>query len=335
MTAHVTDLTIDSSTPELSVILVTPGKYESIRKTTVHVSKQTAVDKVQLVILSPFPLDQFGLNQADFGPLKHVKYVHIQKWEGTGHARGTAIRAATAPVIAIAEDHSFPRPTWAENLIKAHQLDYDAIGPQICNANPATGMSWANMLIAYGNWYCIGRGTIDDLPGHNSSYKRAVLMAYGEKLEEMFERESFLHKDLKSKNRPLYIEPDAQTDHMNVSRWGPSLSLRFNAGRVFASSRAANGKWGIGKKLVYVAAAPLFPIIHLRDVLKYVKRGNGQVKLFPNVLPACMLNLVAGAVGEQLGYLFGEGNARRTLAEAEFTRPQDITSSDRQAVFAA
>ena len=46
---------------------------------------------------------------------------------------------------------------------------------------------------------------VDYLPGHNSSYKRDVLLGYGDRLESMMESETVLHWDLRAKGHRLYL----------------------------------------------------------------------------------------------------------------------------------
>src|SRR5437588_133855 len=82
----------------------------------------------------------------------------------------------------------------AQALLAAHRGPWAAVGPVVRNANPSTSVSWADFLIGYGPW-CdpAPAGDLDHLPGHNSSYKRAILLDYGSELEGLLEAESVLH----------------------------------------------------------------------------------------------------------------------------------------------
>ena len=128
----------------------------------------------------------FPQKTAELRPIHHdlrdfssVKVVPIDSAASVARANAAGIRAATSSVVALTEDHSFPDPEWAENLIKAHEQPWAAVGPAVRNANPATAVSWADFFIGYGPWAePISAGTVDFLPGHNSSYKRAVLLEY-------------------------------------------------------------------------------------------------------------------------------------------------------------
>ena len=55
----------------------------------------------------------------------------------------TAVVAATAPIVALTENHCFPDPDWAEKLVAAYDGDYAGVAPAIGNANPETTLSWA------------------------------------------------------------------------------------------------------------------------------------------------------------------------------------------------
>jgi len=101
----------------------------------------------------------------------------------SNRSRVAGIRAATAPIVALAEDHSFPDPDWADALITAHQARFAVVGPVLRNANPRSMLSWANLLLEYAPWL---EGTpgqeMKDLPGHNSAYRRDLLLAFGEEI---------------------------------------------------------------------------------------------------------------------------------------------------------
>ncbi len=56
---------------------------------------------------------------------------------------------ASAPVVALVEDHAYPAPGWAEGIIDAHKNGWAAVGPVMANANPHGLMSWVNLLIEY------------------------------------------------------------------------------------------------------------------------------------------------------------------------------------------
>src|SRR5262245_35469354 len=162
--------------PDLSVILLTPDNFESIRRTISCLLLQTAKDRMEIVIVAPSAKalnpDASLLQQFE----KH-NVVEIGRIESIGSAYAAGVRQASSAVIALSEEHSFPQKGWAEALLLAHKGPWAAVGPVIGNANPENLISWADLYIGYGGWLePIEEGIVNHLPGHNSSYKRDLLL---------------------------------------------------------------------------------------------------------------------------------------------------------------
>lgn len=319
-----------ATTPELSVVLITSDNYASIRKTIGYLQKQTIQSEIELVIVAPSQ-SALKLKADDLSGFRQYQVVEIGTVVSLGRAYAAGIRAAQSSVVALGEDHCFPEPAWAEALVQAHHQPYAAVGPAFRNANPSTAVSWADMLIAYSQWMdpMIGQ-TMNFLPGHNSSYKRDILLSYGDRLEEMLESETLLHWDLRSQGYELYLEPRAKTAHTNFAQFWPWLSVQFRAGRIFAGERAQVEQWPWAKRWVYTAASPLIPFVRMVRVLQAVGKGDRkQVKTAFGTLPMTMLGLIIDGAGQMVGYGFGYGQALQDYAEAEFHRELYLAESDK------
>ena len=183
------------SEPLLSVVVVTDA-YDTIRKTVRHLRAQTIADGIELVVVAAGREEALGLDAAELSELHSHRVVRVDDIQSLSWARAPGIRVARAPIVALAESHCFPEPEWAERLLAAHEQGWAAVGPAIYNANPATAVSWINLLIDYGPWLGPTEGgEIDDLPGHNSAYRRELLLEYGWRLEKMLEAETIMHDD--------------------------------------------------------------------------------------------------------------------------------------------
>ena len=304
----------DAHEPKMSVIIVTPDSYGTIRKTMKCLWAQTIRDQLEIVVVAP---STNGLGaEAELKDFNCIRFVEVGPMNSSAAARAAGVREATAPVIALAEDHSFPEPQWAETLIEAHRGPWAAVGPAMANANPQSALSWANLAIEYGQWLDpVPRGPVDHLPGHNSSYKRDVLLAYGSQLEAMLDAESVLHWNLRAKGHQLYLESSARTFHVNYSLVLPTIPLRFFGGRLFAASRSRG--WPTLRRFIYAVASPLIPFVRMRRILRDLHRA-GQLQL--RSLPLLAIALTSDAVGEMIGYLSGSGNAMARLTAMEFHR---------------
>jgi len=315
-------------TPLLSVVLATPGRFDTIRNTVHCLLAQSIKERIELIIVTP-SRERFEVDENDVSDFFGYKIVGLPGMNSVGAANAMGVRAATAPVVALCEDHSFPEPGWAEALIKAHTGDYAAVGPVIKNANPKTLVSWADLLVAYAPWIdSTPSGESDHLPGHNSSYKKEVLLSYGSELEKMMASESVLHWDLRQKGYRLYIEANAKTAHTNFSLFSSWIKSKFHSGRVFGSARVH--AWPSWKRLVFTVASPLIPIVRLWKIIFLMPGSRQTVGVFLKVIPVMIAGLSFSALGEMTGYAFGPGNSIDILSYYEFHRTRHQCEADHE-----
>ena len=302
--------------PQLSVILVTDG-LELVGEVLTHLQAQTTRDEIELVLVTPRGSVDGNVSQELEG-FHSARVINADTRASAPAARAAGIAAARAPVIVMSETHCFPAPNWGQALIEAHRGPWAAVGPEIDNENPDRPGSWANLFVDYATWIApASRGPAEDLPGHNSSYKRDLLLAYGEELPRMLESESILHWDLRSQGHRLYTETRAKVRHRNITRVMPALVEHFHNGRCFGGLRARN--WHPLRRALYVAASPLVPVIRLRRILREARRSN-RPDILPGALPMMVSSLLAHAAGELTGYAIGSGEAARAMVTYELDR---------------
>jgi len=317
-----------SNLPEMSVVIVTPDDYETIRKVIKCLHAQTVRDRLQLIIVAP-SAETLVVDPQELKDFFQYRVVGVGKIGSIASGSAAGLRQADAPLVAFVEEHSYPNPEWAEALIKAHQQPWAAVGPVMRNANPERLTSWVDFLIHYGRWLDPApAGPIDHLPGHNSSYKRSILLGYGPALEDMIEAESVLHWDLGAKGYRLYLEPAAKVSHLNFERFSSWMSAQFYSGRLFATSRAK--RWSPLRRLIYIGGALLIPAVRLWRTLRHLRRSKKEYHLFPQILPVLILGLVINAVGEMAGLLWGAGNVKERMDDLEFHRERHLNRGDRK-----
>ncbi len=311
---------------EMSVVIVTSDRYETIRKTVGCLRAQSVRDRLELVIVAP-SAEQLGLAERELEDFARFRVVEVGPISSIARAYAAGIRQASAPVVVLSEDHSFPDAGWAEALITRHRQPWAAVGPAVRNANPDGLVSWADFLLGYGAWADpTSPGEVGTLPGHNSSYKRAILMEYDRDLEAMLEAECVLHWDLKARDRRLFLESAARTAHTNFGRFRPWLPYLVHAGRVFAAARAR--RWPLTRRLLFAAGAPLIPLVRLWRIRREIRLPGRPVHLWPRIVPTLAVGLALDAVGQMLGYALGAGDAGRKLSPFEFHRDRHVAARD-------
>lgn len=309
--------------PAMSVVVITPDRYATIRKTIKHLRAQKVSGSLEILIVAP-SASKLDLDEAEMRSFHSYNIVEVGHMSSTARARAKGARQTSARIVAFAEDHAFPAPGWAEALIARHLEAWAAVGPVMTNANPRSITSWANLLIEYAQWLDPTEGgEREHLPGHNCSYKREILLAYGDRLEAMMDAESILHWDLRAKGHKLYLEPKARTFHQNFTARTPSLTLRFNGGRLFASSRAQG--WSLWRRALFACASPLIPLLRCQRIARELLKPGRPRHLLPRLLPVLLVGLVFDGAGEMTGYAFGPGGAMAKLSDMEFHRERYMT----------
>jgi len=321
-----------SNAPEMSVVVVSLSSYQRIRRTIAALRAQTAMRRLEIVVVAP-SREVLDLNEADLGEFCSFQVVEVGAIRSTGGAIAAGFQRAHAPVVAYAEEHSYPVPTWAEALLLAHKKPWAAVGAAIVNANPGTVISWANLFTDFGPSVAPAlAGVTSRLAWHHTSYKRDLLSVYKpEELQSYLETEGFLHQALEDRGYQLYFEPAAKSNHVNVSTILSLIRCEFVGGRLFGAARARHNNWSIARRVLYVLGSPLVPVLRLRRTLRDVRRAGRFETLFPRILPSMVTALVAHCIGEIAGYALGAGDAAWQRVPCELNRCEFLTKSEQKA----
>lgn len=305
-----------------------PERVATVRRSLDALAAQDVRDRVELVFVSPAETLDLPDYVPEFWGWQHVR---IPRLDSTSEARAAGIRHARADVVVLTEDHSFATPGWAAALIDAHREDWSAVGPAMLNANPATAVSWSNLAIEYGPWlHPAPGGAATHVAGHNASYKRDVLLQYGDALGAMMEAESVLHWDLQRRGHRVAVAPGARIRHENFSRLLPALCVKFNLGRMFAANRAAG--WPLWKHALYAAGSPALPFVRTARALRDLRRARATRPAA--VLATTLFSLLAAnAAGEFVGYAIGAGRSMQWLTRHEFDRKVYLTPRDQALMY--
>ncbi|MEQ1693369.1 MAG: hypothetical protein ABMA00_18905 [Gemmatimonas sp.] len=290
--------------PLLAIVLIT-DRLSTIRRVLEHLQRQTRRDAVELVIAHTpdVPID---VSTEAFAGLAAVRLVPVASLFPMANARAAVVRAATAPFVFLGETHSFAHPTFVEELLRAHDGTCDIVVPGFGNANPGNALSWAAFLADYGAWlHDQTPGFITGGPIWNVAYSRAALRDADDVLEAALGHGTILGIRLRARGRRFRFAPAARIDHANVATPREWVHERFLSGLLVAAHRRTD--WSLARRLAYVAAAPLIPLVTLSRIRRPFaiawKQGilpNGTA--FALVIGACIRT-----VGEVVGYVTTPG----------------------------
>ena len=228
-------------------------------------------------------------------------------------ARARGMLAASAPLAVIGETHCYPQPGWARAMLAAG-AEWDAVGPQIVNANPRTGLSWANLTIDYGPFLRPAQGESDVLPGQNAAVRTALLQPYRDELADWMRMPYLFFARLRAEGARLFVEPAARSAHLNVTDRRAWLNERFGAGRTFASDRSAS--WSRRRRTLYTLGSPAIPVLRSGRALRDLRRAGGPL----GAVPPLLTGLLASGLGEAVGYAVGSKEGLPTIFVTELDR---------------
>jgi hypothetical protein len=291
-----------NGSPELSVLLPTDS-FETVEKILACLRAQPRASRLEVVFVTP---SGAGLEDGDarVHGFAGVRVIEVPDVASLPRARARALRAASAPLVLFAETHAYPNAEYLDRLVEAHAGPWPVVGPAIGNANPGSLMSWASLLMDYGRWVEAEQsGPIEDVPGHNSVYKRDLLLELDD-LDELMTADAIMHAELRARGHELYLEPAARVDHLNVSQLRWALVERFESGRTFAGMRSRS--WGLAHRLAYALGSPLIPLVRFRRIRLYLRRCRDAPSML-RLGPALALALAVSAFGEFVGYVVGRG----------------------------
>lgn len=314
--------------PAMSVVLVTPDRFATIRRTVRFLRAQTVRPRLELILVGPSG-DGLAEHEArELDGFFSVQQLAVGPIDNVDRAAARGIARAAAPIVALVEDHAFPDAGWAEALIDAHRGPWAAVGSVVLNANPESPLSWTNLILAYGFWTePVTGGETAHVSRHNISFKREVLAEFGDGLEALMGRDGGLLQRLQQRGHRFYLEPAARIYHANPSLLASTVELRFNGGRLYGATRARTENWSATRRLLYVAGSPLIPVMRGRPLFRKVLAARGPKSA--GLYPAFLMGLALDGLGQAVGYALGPGDTARRLADFEVDRLRHVTGRDR------
>jgi glycosyltransferase involved in cell wall biosynthesis len=221
--------------------------------------------------------------------------------------RAIAFDAATAPLVAVIEDHVIVPPGWASEIVNAQHANNAVVGGVIENAATERLVDWAAFLCEYS--HCIPplpSGPADWLPGNNVVYPRELLQAYRAELGGG-KWENHLHDALRRAGVPLVRRSEISVGHKKHYTVGEYLAQRFLYARSYAGARV-QGAARVRRFAYGVAAFALPPLLLYRTVARVLAKRRHRAELV-RAIPLLCLFVTSWAAGEIAGYWTGSGDS--------------------------
>jgi len=220
--------------------------------------------------------------------------------------RAAGIAAATAPYVAVIEDHCLVTSGWPDAIVEAHRAGQHVVGGAVRNVKTARARDWAPFFCEYSAFMePLASGPVDDLTGMNVSYDRQALAAIADLLAEG-RWESDLHPRLRERGFRFWSAPGAVIEHAKDFGFLEFASQRYHYSRSFAGMRAAARG---ARRLVFALGTPLLiPLLSWR-IVRNVRSRPGYGPAFRRAAPLVLVYTTIWAFGELVGYTLGGGKS--------------------------
>lgn len=215
------------------------------------------------------------------------------------HLWAAGIAQARGRLVALTSGACVPGPGWIAEVLDAHAGYHSGIGGAIELAPGGDRLAWAAYLIRFARYMLPLEETATDLPAENISYKRAALASEANWIAANGFWAQDVNAHLRAQMRSLRTNPRCIV-HVNGS-WslGEILRQQVAQGRLLGRARARRVA-GM-RRLAYLAATPLIPLVRLRRIAREVGSRRRHRAQFVASLPLIALILACEAAGEFAG----------------------------------
>ncbi|MFM8890180.1 MAG: hypothetical protein ACKOTB_00925 [Planctomycetia bacterium] len=320
----------------LAVIFCVSGSLANIQKTLDCLQTQSAADRIDLLLTadSPALLEEAEASVRARGVLIEPRFL-LHRATELAAARLMAAKEATAEIMTIAEDHSFPDANFAEELLAvfASCSTILAAGPDIHNPNPGSAVSRAQFLLTHGMLEPLPSvqrtQDVERLPWHNTTYRREAFLAAAHDVGFM-QVESLLQEEIRRlfpRARFVHCHRTALR-HVNMSRLVPAVDHAFHGGRIFGAEWATYHRWSSGSRLLHALAFPLVAVLRIVRCMPLLVDRRSIGRSLATSAAACLLAFVH-AMGEAVGALWGKGMSPIEYTRYECDRGGFLTAGER------
>jgi hypothetical protein len=290
--------------PLLSVVVPSVNGWGDLEGCLSALEREAATQSLELLVPERCGDPVRAAVAARFGK---VRLLPVPPDTSIPQMRARAFAAATAPTVAVIEDHVLVPPGWARAILEARSTGARVVGGGVVNGATQRTVDWAAFFTEYSQLALPLRpGPATWLTGNNIAYDRTLLQEFRGVLEEG-QWEAALHAALRARGIILWCQPDLIVEHRKHYTIREYLSQRFLYSRAYSGLRL-QGRGGWARLGYGLLALGLPPLLFARIVSR-VWRGRTHRGRLLGSLPLLALFVSAWAIGETAGAWFGAGDA--------------------------
>jgi hypothetical protein len=282
--------------PALSIVIVTLGNLRDLAVPLPGIVNQTIADRIELIVVARTGLVGEEECRAIQG-LHSVRLVEREEIANRGRDATSGIAAATAPFVALHENHTCAEPGTFERLLAAFRPGDAAVAPVIYPANGE--MAWGNAMYAVAHAHAAMPNDADDkssLVMHSAVFRTDLVKPLGERLRA----EAPVQAELVAAGYTLRYAPGTVMWHVNEARPARVAGDCFALGRDFGFGRSRG--MGAGERVARAALLPAIAAMNVLRCLRNMRRAATNRRTALAAAPTTAVAALAFAAGEVRGY---------------------------------
>jgi hypothetical protein len=325
--------------PEISVVIVAGSNRRRGANALASVLRQAGIERAEVILIDT-ALDRFPPLAGSAHP--QVRVIQMGYEQHIGAMRIYAARVARAPLVAYLEEHALAMPGWLTGILAAfRQGEWAGVAGAVVPASPKPTVGTMVSMISFDGWTeeMVSRES-DLMPGHNSAYRRDILLSLdnllslnnapaSDELEELAFIELNLQRRLRELGHKFYFDNRIKWIHLNENRIGSLFHDYFHWNVLFGQSRVQGRSSGY--RVSRILTIPLIlPVRVLKTLLQTRRRAGNDWTLYARMLPVALLVHSISMLGLGVGYLGGLKNSwlHLTIGELEVPREEPPRAYD-------
>jgi glycosyltransferase involved in cell wall biosynthesis len=287
--------------PRLSIVIASHNARRTIVPCLTAIEQQVNKESAEVIVVDDSSDGTTRIIEIRF---PFVKLIKFSKPALIPELWSTGIFLCRGDIVAVTTAHCIPADHWVDEILKAHESDYVAVGGAIENAPTANVIDWAIYFCRYSQYMKpFPPRRVNEVPGDNASYKRLALRKCQAQMQKGF-WEPFVHICLRKNGGQFFSVPTMVVYHDKSFGFASFLEQRFQHGRHFGALRT--GHISTVRRVTNVILAPLIPCLLLARIVLRVLRKRRHGKWLALSLPILVVFLISWSLGEVVGYLTGQ-----------------------------
>jgi glycosyltransferase involved in cell wall biosynthesis len=291
--------------PTVSVVIASGAGGEFLFRCLDSLREQASTQGAEVIVVDRCGGETWSRLQRDY-PFVTALKADLDHRASVPELRQAGARRASGEIIAVIEEHCVAPPHWLQTIRSSFQDGDVAIGGPMLPCEYGRVRDWCVYFCEYHNYMPPWPdGERYSLGGANIAYRRDALLRHDDLLAQGY-WEVVLHPKLYQDGR-FHSVPEMGAYHTGPFDYRYYLGQRYLLSRAWAG--AQRERISIGKRLVYLVAAPALPFVFLTRIAQRVFKSGFHLGRFVQAVPLLVPVMVVYVWGEWLGYLRGTGNA--------------------------